>query len=181
MAQLGVGHAAVQRQRRDQHDVVDAGLGRQLEHLLDHELADVGAAHGGQRQRHVVEGDGELHAGPELGAQRRGVAQGLVQGAPDGADGVGQGVDGLGRVEDPAPHRQLLEPVPLAVPEQRGRGGAVDLEDEAGPGAHESGPFVSVAAPRCRSRARRSKTTLTAPRRPAAPAWASASSKRSSG
>ena len=43
MAQLGVGHPAVQRQRRDEHDVVDARLGGELEHLLDHELAHVGA------------------------------------------------------------------------------------------------------------------------------------------
>ena len=43
MTELGVGHPAVQRQRRDEHDVVHPGLRRELEHLLDHELADVGA------------------------------------------------------------------------------------------------------------------------------------------
>ena len=33
VAQLGLGHPAVQRQGGDQHDVVDAGLGRQVEHV----------------------------------------------------------------------------------------------------------------------------------------------------
>ena len=80
VAQLGVGHAPVQRQRRDQHHVVDAGLGGQLENLLDHELAHVGTAHGGERQRHVVEGDGERHARAQLGPQRRGIAQRLLAG-----------------------------------------------------------------------------------------------------
>ena len=181
VTKLGVGHASVQCQRRDQHHVVDAGLGRQLEDLLDDELAHVGPAHGGQGQRHVVEGDGELHAGPQLGPQRGDVAQGLVERPADGADGVGQGVHRLRGVEHPGPDGQLLEPVPLAVPEQGGGGGVVDFEDEAGPGAHGTDPFVLGPVPRWRCRARRSKTTFTAPRRPAAPAWARASSKRSSG
>ncbi len=101
-----------------------------------------GRAHGGQRQRHVVEGDGERHPRAKQRRQRLGVAQGVLQGVADGAHGVGQGVDGLGRVQDPAADGQLLEPVALAVPEQGGWRRAVDLEDESGPGAHGTGPFV---------------------------------------
>ena len=62
VAQLGLGHAAVQGEGGDDVDVVDAGLGRQVEHRLDDALAHVGAAHGRQRQRDVVEGDRQLHA-----------------------------------------------------------------------------------------------------------------------
>ena len=62
VAQLGLGHPPVEGEGHDELDVVDPGLGRQVEHLLDHQLADVGALHGRQRQRDVVEGDGQLHA-----------------------------------------------------------------------------------------------------------------------
>ena len=55
VAQLLLGHAAVQGQGGDQHHVVHAGRGRHLEDLLDHELADVGGAHRRQGERHVVE------------------------------------------------------------------------------------------------------------------------------
>ena len=144
VAQLGVGHAAVQRQRGDEHDVVDAGFGGELEHLLDHQLAYVGAAHGRQGQRDVVEGDGERHPRAQLGPQRRGVAERVLEGVADGADGVLERVDRLGRVQDPAAHREALEAEPLAVPEQRRRCRAVNLEDEAGPRAHGCSPFVRV-------------------------------------
>ena len=98
VAQLGVGHAPVQRQRGDEHHVVHAGLGGELEHLLDHELADVGAAHGGKRQRHVVEGDGELHARPQQRPQGLGVARAAGRGrarmAPTGSARASTGSGG---------------------------------------------------------------------------------------
>ena len=50
VAQLGIGHPAVQRQRRDQHDIVDAAGGGEIEDGLDHPLAHVGGAHGRQRE-----------------------------------------------------------------------------------------------------------------------------------
>ena len=68
VAQLGLGHPAVQREGGDEVDVVDAGAAAQVEHLLDDPLADVGLLHRRQRQRDVVEGDRELHAR----AQQRG-------------------------------------------------------------------------------------------------------------
>ena len=89
MAQLGLGHAAVQRERRDQMDVVDAGLGRQVEHGLDDALADVRSTHRGERQRDVVEGDRQLHAGEQQGRQWLGVDR-FHEGPADGGFGVGQ-------------------------------------------------------------------------------------------
>ena len=94
---------------------------------------------------------------------------GWVEGVADGGLGVGQRVHGLGRVDDPAALGQPLQAEALAVPEQGGWRRAVDVEHESGPGAHRVRPFRSF-------RLRRSKAILTAPRRPAAPAWAMASS-----
>ena len=45
VAQLGLGHPAVQGEGGDEVDVVDAGVGGQVEHGLDDPLADVGPAH----------------------------------------------------------------------------------------------------------------------------------------
>ena len=50
MAQLGVGHAPVQAQGRDEHDVVDTAGGGEVEHRLDDALAVVGPAHRRQGQ-----------------------------------------------------------------------------------------------------------------------------------
>ena len=133
VAQLGLGGPAVQAVGGDEHDVVDAGLGRQLEDRLDHPLAVVGARHRGEGHGLVVEGDGELHPRPEQGPQGLAVADGVLEGVADGAFGVVQGIDGLGRVDDPAAGGQLLQPEALAVVEQDGRRRPVDLEDETGP------------------------------------------------
>ena len=131
MAQLGLGHAPVQGEGGDEVDVVDAGRGRQVEHRLDDPLAHVGPAHRGQRQADVVEGDGELHPRLEQRAQRRGVAERVVEGVADGGVGVVEGVERLAGVEHAAAAgRQLLEPEPLAVVEEDRRGRAVDVEDE---------------------------------------------------
>ena len=166
VAELGLGHPPVEGQGHDEGHVVHAGLGRHVEHLLDDHLADVGPLHGRQGQRDVVEGDGQFHPRAQQGGQRVPVAHRVGEGRADGGRRVGERIDGLGGVDDPAALGQPLEAEPLAVPEQRGRRGAVDVEHESGPGAHRVRPFGL----------RRSKTTLTAPRRPAAPAWPMASS-----
>ena len=165
VTQLRLRHAPVQREGGDEHDVVHAGLGGQVEHGLDHPLADVGPAHGRKGEGDVVEGDGEAHARPQQGGQRRGVAQRLRQRPAYLLDGIGQGLQRLGRVHDPAARGQALEAPALAVPEQRRRGGPVHLEHESGPGAHADAALV----------ARRSKATFTPPRRPAAAACSIAS------
>ena len=74
VAQLGLGHAPVQGQRGDDMDVVHPGGRGHLQHLLDDHLADVGAAHGGQRQGDVVERDGELH-GPGVAGRGAGLGR----------------------------------------------------------------------------------------------------------
>jgi hypothetical protein len=166
VAQLGLGHAPVQGEGGNDVDVVDAGLGRLVEHRLDDALAHVGAAHGWQGQRDVVERDGQLHARPQQAAQRLAVAQGVVERMADGALGVVEGLERLARVEHAAAaRRQLLEPQALAVVEQdRGRR-PIDVEDESGAG-HQRAVLVE----------RRSKAILTAPRAPACAAWSMASS-----
>ena len=168
VAQLGLGHAAVQGQRRDEVHVVDPCRRGEVEHGLDHPLPHVGPAHRGERQADVVEGDGELHARLQQGAQRGGVAERVVQRVADRGVGIVEGRERLGRVQHPgAPGWQLLESEPLAVVEEDRWGRTVDLEDEPWTG-HQT---VSLS----RSD-RRSKAILTAPRVPADAAWAMASS-----
>ncbi len=164
--QLLLRHAAVQGQSRHEDDVVHGGLRCHVEHGLDDHLPDVGCLHRGQRQRHVVEADGELHAGAEERRQRVAVAEGVQQRVADGAIGVLDRLHRLGGVDDPAPLWERLEAEALAVPEQRRWRRLVHLEDEARSAAHRAVPF------------RMSNAIFTAPRRPAAPAWATASSKR---
>ena len=67
-------------------DVVDAGLGGEVEHGLDDPLADVGPAHLRQRQADVVEGDRQLHPREQQRRQRvlvDRVEQGVADGAVD--------------------------------------------------------------------------------------------------
>jgi hypothetical protein len=59
-----------------------------VEDGLDDALADVGPAHGRQRQRDVVERDGELHAREQQGAQRLACRLGVLERVADGAVGV---------------------------------------------------------------------------------------------
>ncbi len=170
VAQLLLGHAPVQRERGDQHDVVDARLGRHVEHGLDHHLADVGRLHRRQRERDVVEADGELHAGAEQRRQRVAVADGVEQGVADGPVGV---LDRLrsarGRRSTRLPSGSVSRVKPS--PFQNSVGG-VDLSTSSTkPGRRLIGQFLSAM----------SNAIFTAPRRPAAPAWATASSKRVSG
>ena len=137
VAQLGVGHAAVKGEGRDEHDVVDARLGREVEDGLDDPLAHVGRAHRGERERDVVEGDREPHARTNSKLRSGcGVPERVLEGVADGAVGISERVEGLGPVDDPRPDGKAFETEALAVPQQRRRGRAVDLEDEAGPRAH---------------------------------------------
>ena len=169
VTELVLGHAPVQGQSGDEHDVVDPGVGRHVEHGLDDHLADVGCLHRGERQRDVVEADRQLHAGVEQLGQRVAVAERMEQGVADGAVGIVERLHRLGRVDHPAALGQGLGGEALAVPEQGRRRGLVHLEHETGTAAHRVCPFVM------------SNAIFTDPRRPAAPAWATASSKRVSG
>jgi hypothetical protein len=147
VAQLGLGHPAVQGEGGDQDDVVDAGGGGEIEDGLDHPLTDVGTAHLRQRQADVVEGDGELH--PRLEQRRqRVVVERVQQGVADRPVDVVDRVERLGRVDHPAAvGGELFEAEPLAPPEQGGRGRAVDLEDESRAGHVNGLPLRSPATP----------------------------------
>ena len=148
MAELGLGHAAVQRECRDQMDVVDAGLGRQVEHGFDDALTDVRSTHRGERQGDVVEGDRQLHAGEQQGRQWLGIDR-FHEGPADGGFGVGQAGQRFGGIDDPAaPGREGLEPELLAVVEQDRRGRPVDVEDEARPRCGAIQPSGGIGARR---------------------------------
>ncbi len=92
--------------------------------------------------------------------------------------GSSSGLSGSGGYRIARAGRQPLEPESLSVPEQRGRGGPVHLEHEAGPRAHLI--LRRLGAGRGEG-ALGSKATLTDPRLPAPAAWDIASSKRSNG
>ena len=169
VAQLRLGHAAVQGQGGHQHDVVDPRLGRHVQHRLDDHLAHVGRLHLRQRKGDVVEADRQLHAGRKQRRQRVAVTHRVQQRVADGLVRILDRLDRLGRVDHPAPLGQGLEGEALAVPEQGRWGRLVHLEHEAGSAAHRACPF------------RTSNAIFTEPRRPAAPAWTTASSKRVSG
>jgi hypothetical protein len=169
MAQFFFGHAAMQGQRRHQLHVVNTGLGGHVEHRLDHHLTDVGRLHRRQRERDVIEADRELHARTQKGGEGVTVAQWMEQGIADGAIGILDRLHGLGGVNDATALGQRLEAELLSVPEEGRWRRLVDFEDEAWTATHRIGPF------------RTSNAILTAPRRPAAPAWAMASSKRVTG
>ena len=123
VAQLGLGHAAVQGEGGDEVDVVDAGRGGQVEHRLDDPLADVGPAHRRQRQRDVVEGDRELHARAQQRGQRLAVAERVSSSAwRMAASGSSSGLERLGRVDDPACGRRAASRA--GSPRRGGRGSA---------------------------------------------------------
>ena len=159
----------MQRKGGDEHDVVDAGVGRHVEHGLDDHLADVGRFHRRERERNVVEADRQLHSRVEQCRQRVAITEGVQQGVANGAVGVVERLHRLGCVNHPTALGEGLEREPLAVPEQGRRRGFVHLEHETGTAAHRVCPFLM------------SKAILTAPRLPAAPACATASSKRARG
>ncbi len=162
--QLGLGHAPVQSERGDQLDVVDARVGRQVEHGLDDALADVGPLHLRQRQRDVVERDRQLHPRTEQRRERFGVER-VQQGVADRAVDVVEAVERLRCVDRACPGGKLVQPESFAMVEEQRGGGAIDVEDEPGAG-HQR--FLSRSL-------RMSKAIFTLPRRPAVAACSIAS------
>ena len=131
VAQFELVHPAVQRERADDVDVVDAGVRGHGQHLLHDALTDVGPLHLRQRQAHVVERDGQLHPGEQQRRQRVHVDR-VEQAVADGAVDVVDRVVRFGGVDHPAAvGGELLEAEPFAVPEQRRRRRTVDVEYES--------------------------------------------------
>ena len=121
-------HAAVQRERGDQVDVVDAGAVGALEHLLDHQRADVRLAHRRQRQADVVERDRQLHPRAEQGVQRVHAERRVERGGDRRVD-VGEALQRRRRIDDARADGEPLEPELLAGVEQRRRAVLRDLDD----------------------------------------------------
>src|ERR1044072_4027318 len=159
--ELVVGDPPVQPERGDDVQVVDAGLGRHIDDLLHHELADVGRRHGRQRQGKVVERDGELHPAAKQRLEWI-VLERLRERAPDRAFGVGDRLQWVGRINDARAERHLLQPDALAEVEEHRRRVPVDLYNCSGARHYVLNP-------------RRSNATFTAPRRPALIAYSIAS------
>ncbi len=123
------GHAPVDRRGDDDLDVLDAVIGEELEHDGEHALADVGPAHGRQRERDVVDRDDDLHPGPQLGVERI-AAEGVVDRVADGRVDVLEGVDGRPRVDDARADGQVdLEDLVAAEDGPR-RAALLDRDDE---------------------------------------------------
>ncbi len=147
VAQLGLGHPAVECEGGDDVDVVDTGVGGEVEDRFDHPLANVGAAHLRERQADVVERDRELHARVEPGTQRVTVDR-VVESVTDRAVDVVDRRQRFRGVDHPAAvWRQLLEAESLTPPEQRGRGRAVDVEHESRAGISASPRPAAVRSP----------------------------------
>ena len=179
--ELGRRHPAVQRERGDQVDVVDAGAVGALEHVLDHAAADVGQLHRRQRQADVVEGDRQLHARAQQRVQRVHAERRVERGGDRGVD-VDQALQRRRRVDDPAADRQPLEPERLAGVKQRRRRVLVDLDDaRLALGGRLAALGALDHAGRGDAHAATSKTVLTRPARAALGACSSAFLKLRSG
>ena len=172
--ELGRRHPAVQRERGDQVDVVDAGPVGALEHVLDHAAADVRRLHRRQRQADVVERDRQLHARPQQRVERVHPERRVERGGDRGVD-VDQALQRRRRIDDPRADRQPLEPERLAGMKQRRRRVLVDLDDA---GFALGGGLAALGAldhpGRRDAHAATSKTVFTRPARAAFGAVSSA-------
>ncbi len=163
-------HPPVQRVGHRQLDVLDAAARGELDHLLEDQLADVGALHRRQRQRDVVDRDRELHPRLQELAQRLAVERVVERVADRLADALDPG-QRVGRVDHPRPERELLQPEPLALVDEERRRPLVDVQHEPRSG-HVALPVQSVLG---------SNATRRVPSRPAPSAWSIASRQRRSG
>ena len=93
----------MESERCDQYDVVHACCCSLVEDLFDDELSHVGSLHRRERERHVVEGDGEAHPRPEQLRERGRFAERMFERVTDRTHRVVQAVEGLRAIENPAP------------------------------------------------------------------------------
>ena len=132
-ADLVRGHPAVQRGRHDDLDVLDALARRELDHLFQDPLPDIRGGHGRQRERDVVDGDGELHAGNQEFGERLRVARRMLQGVTDGAHHVLHAGQRIGGIDHPRAQGELLHPETLALMHHQRWCSFVDFQYESGP------------------------------------------------
>ena len=124
-ANLGLGHAPMERGRDDQMDVVDAVVGERLEHDVERAFADIGPAHLRQRQADVVDRDRDAHVGIELREQRIGVL-GTQQRVADRGVRIGQRLQRRRRIDHSRAGGQLLVPEVVAIGDQPRRRAPVE-------------------------------------------------------
>ena len=153
MPELVFCHPAVQTQRRDDVEIVDPGFCGHVDDLFHHELAHVRRGHRRQWQREVVKGDRELHATPEQRLERI-VLQRLGDRALDGALGMRDRFERVGRIDDARAERHLLQPDAFTEVEEHRRRVSIDLDHGTRTG-HQA------------LNRRRSNATFTAPNLPA--------------
>ena len=127
VSQLVLGHAPMQTKRRDDVQVIDAGLRGHVDDLFHHELAHIRGGHRRQWQREVVEGDRQLHPSPQQRLQRV-VFERLCQGALDRTLRMPDRIERVRWVHDARAERQPLQPDALAEVEEHRRRVAIDLD-----------------------------------------------------
>ena len=121
----------MQTESGDEVHVIDPGFGRKVKDRLDDPLTGIGPLHRRQRQRDVIERDGQLHAGRQQRRQRV-IIDRVEQRLADRAVRVLQTVERLARIDHPAPtDRQLLHAEALAVVEKDGWRLTVHFEHKA--------------------------------------------------
>ena len=144
-ADLACGHPPVERGGDDDLDVLDALASRELDHLLEDALPDVGERHRRQGDRDVVHGDRELHPGLQQLRERLGVPERMQQRMTDRGVHVPDPRQRVRGVHHAGAERELLhaEALPF-VHEQRGRP-LVHLQHETGSGHVSSSPVFSFS------------------------------------
>ena len=110
-------HAAMERGRDDQMNVVHAVIRERLQHRIEHPLAQIRAAHLRQRQADIVDRDRDAHVGIELREQRIGVER-MEQGVTDRRVGIGQRIERRRRIDHAGAGGQLFEHEVFAVRDQ---------------------------------------------------------------
>ena len=128
-ADFGFGHAAMQRRRDHQMHIVNAVIGKRLQHLVEQPLADVGPAHLRQRQTDVVNRDRHAHVGTQLREQRV-LVLGMKERVANRLVGVGQRVQRRRRIDHARADRQLLEQKFLAIRDDAALRAPIQLDDQ---------------------------------------------------
>ena len=128
-ADLRFGHAAMQRGRDHQVHIVNAIIGKRLQHLVEKALADVGPAHLRQREAEVVDRDRDAHIGTQLREQRV-LVLGMQERVANGLVGVGQRVERRRRIDHAGADRQFLEKKFLAIRDDAALRAPIELDDQ---------------------------------------------------
>ena len=98
----------MQRIGNDDVNVIDSGATQQIQHNLQHLLADVRRFHGRQRKADVVHRNRDLHAGRKLRVQRI-AAERAIQRVANRRFGIRQSEDRRLWINHACSHRQIFQ------------------------------------------------------------------------